>query len=401
MTAAELALSVWLGEAIPFGAEASQPDFAWGGRGRVRPVPELAVEAAFTQGPSGTECVVDGLAFVGQPIENVVLAPTLGLGARWEGTPELLLQAGFAIDMVLFPTLDLRADTRLNWSLSEGLGLVLSVGPQIHTLRSFDKDGDGISDRLDRCDTQPEDPDGFLDADGCPELDNDNDGVPDTEDACIANPEDRDGFLDTDGCPEPDNDGDGLVDDRDACINAAEDIDGNADLDGCPDPDNDGDGVPDVADACPNVAEDIDGFDDEDGCPDPDNDGDGVGDVFDQAPNEAENFNFFQDDDGQPETLPPLLQKVLGAQPRIRFAGNELSDAGEDRAELLAAALLQWPTLRVRLLVVGDDVEQAGKRAISLAAVLVGMGVEADRVAPDGREPTEAQPSGVYVELFP
>jgi outer membrane protein OmpA-like peptidoglycan-associated protein len=80
----------------------------------------------------------------------------------------------------------------------------------------------------------PEDHDGFEDADGCPE-DDDRDGVPDGADSCRREPEDRDGWQDEDGCPDPDNDGDGFLDPVDACPNEAEVINGIDDHDGCPD----------------------------------------------------------------------------------------------------------------------------------------------------------------------
>ena len=47
-----------------------------------------------------------------------------------------------------------------------------------------DSDGDGILDKDDRCPHEAEDPDGFQDEDGCPDLDNDHDGIPDADDAC-------------------------------------------------------------------------------------------------------------------------------------------------------------------------------------------------------------------------
>ncbi|HEX4416620.1 MAG TPA: OmpA family protein [Kofleriaceae bacterium] len=65
-----------------------------------------------------------------------------------------------------------------------------------------DTDGDGIIDRLDQCPNEPEDKDGFQDADGCPDLDNDNDDIPDPRDACPLVPETRNGFEDDDGCPD-------------------------------------------------------------------------------------------------------------------------------------------------------------------------------------------------------
>jgi outer membrane protein OmpA-like peptidoglycan-associated protein len=83
--------------------------------------------------------------------------------------------------------------------------------------------------------------------------DTDGDGIPDSKDQCLLEPEDKDGYLDDDGCPDPDNDADGIVDSMDRCPNEPEDFDGFKDDDGCPDPDNDGDGVADVDDFCPNT----------------------------------------------------------------------------------------------------------------------------------------------------
>jgi OOP family OmpA-OmpF porin len=83
--------------------------------------------------------------------------------------------------------------------------------------------------------------------------DTDGDGIDDSRDQCINEPEDKDGYLDDDGCPDTDNDGDGIVDANDKCPNDPEDLDGFQDDDGCPDPDNDGDGVLDVDDFCPNT----------------------------------------------------------------------------------------------------------------------------------------------------
>lgn len=84
------------------------------------------------------------------------------------------------------------------------------------------------------------------------EPDTDGDGLKDSVDSCVLEPEDKDGYLDEDGCPEIDNDLDGLLDAADSCPLEPEDPDGYQDADGCPDPDNDGDGVPDVKDQCPN-----------------------------------------------------------------------------------------------------------------------------------------------------
>lgn len=68
-----------------------------------------------------------------------------------------------------------------------------------------------------------------------PPADTDGDGLVDTEDRCPADPEDKDGFQDADGCADPDNDGDGIVDAKDKCPNEAEIINNIEDDDGCPD----------------------------------------------------------------------------------------------------------------------------------------------------------------------
>ncbi len=179
--------------------------------------------------------------------------------------------------------------------------LTASLGVSIALFGKHDSDGDGIEDSKDKCPNEPEDFDGFEDADGCPDPDNDHDGILDVNDKCPNVPEDLDGFQDDDGCPDPDNDHDGILDINDKCPNVPEDLDGFQDDDGCPDVDNDQDGILDVNDKCPNAPEDIDGFQDDDGCPDVDNDRDGILDKYDKCPNEPEDFDGFQDQDGCPD----------------------------------------------------------------------------------------------------
>jgi OOP family OmpA-OmpF porin len=89
--------------------------------------------------------------------------------------------------------------------------------------------------------------------------DSDGDGIADSRDMCVLDPEDQDGYLDDDGCPEPDNDLDALADAIDKCPNDPEDPDGFEDQDGCPEQDNDKDTVADVDDACPNEPGPADG----------------------------------------------------------------------------------------------------------------------------------------------
>ncbi len=157
-----------------------------------------------------------------------------------------------------------------------------SVGVRLHD-RERDVDADRLPDRIDVCPTEPEDRDGFMDQDGCPDLDDDGDGIPDAVDRAPREPEDFDGFEDEDGAPEPDNDRDGVLDGADRCPT----VSGPARNGGCPDLDSDGDGVADRLDRCPRHAEDRDGFEDEDGCPEIDNDRDGLLDAADACPREA------------------------------------------------------------------------------------------------------------------
>ena len=117
-----------------------------------------------------------------------------------------------------------------------------------------DRDGDGYPDTVDKCPDEPENWNGYLDEDGCPDdPDTDGDKIADSKDQCPLEPEDVDNYLDDDGCPELDNDADGIADTLDKCPLKAEDLDGFEDTDGCPDPDNDGDTVLDVDDFCPNT----------------------------------------------------------------------------------------------------------------------------------------------------
>ncbi|HEX4422958.1 MAG TPA: OmpA family protein [Kofleriaceae bacterium] len=129
-------------------------------------------------------------------------------------------------------------------TLGAGRGLVTSEGAN-PDLRAFigivfepnvgDRDGDGIKDDVDKCPDEPEDFDGFQDADGCPDPDNDGDGIKDVDDLCPNEPEDFDGFEDADGCPDPDNDHDHIPDKDDKCPNEPETYNGYQDADGCPD----------------------------------------------------------------------------------------------------------------------------------------------------------------------
>ena len=155
-----------------------------------------------------------------------------------------------------------------------------------------DSDGDGIPNKSDECPSEP----GLVEFKGCP--DSDGDGIPDKRDNC---PNDK-GSVELNGCP--DRDKDGIVDNKDDCpdeqglpqFKGCPDTDGDGvidKLDRCPNlpgstekfgcPDTDGDGISDNEDACPEQA----GIPENKGCPFKDTDGDGIKDKDDKCPNQA------------------------------------------------------------------------------------------------------------------
>nr|WP_236673441.1 Ig-like domain-containing protein [Comamonas sp. JC664] len=229
---------------------------------------------------------------VGAEVPFSVREVPLALAATLVGAVGLDQQNTEERPLELLAALKYRALSGFSAHVGAGPGLTRGYGtPGFRVLAGFsyspepsreprqaapvDTDGDGILDIDDQCPTEPEDKDGFQDADGCPDPDNDGDGIPDTADKCPNEPETVNGFEDEDGCPDVapppppvDTDGDGIMDPDDRCPNEPEDMDGFQDEDGCPDLDNDRDGIPDTEDKCPNEPETINGFQDEDGCPD-------------------------------------------------------------------------------------------------------------------------------------
>jgi len=233
-----------------------------------------------------------------------------------------------------------------------------------------------------------------------PPVDNDpdHDGIVGDADKCPTEPEDKDGFQDADGCPDPDNDNDGIPDTADKCPNEPEDKDGFQDADGCPDPDNDGDGIPDAVDKCPMEPEDKDGFQDEDGCPDPDNDGDGIPDVSDKCPNDPETKNGYQDADGCPDEIPAKLKQFTGVIQGINFKVSDAalqptSNATLDKA---VAVLKEFGDLKLEIQGHTDDqpLKAKGKyadnqalsqaRAESVKAYFVAKGINESRLIAKG-----------------
>lgn len=288
--------------------------YGWGQAG-FEPWPTRYPPAAVVDGPGGNDVTTLGAALEFRrgssamwleysrdrfPASAAVSAREqfsgVGAGLRWG------LLEGWAVDGSYLVSLARDDSTTAwypafpDWTMSVAISRQFGVGGR-------DRDGDGIVDRHDRCRDLAEDPDGFHDDDGCPDLDNDHDGILDEHDRAPNEAEDHDGYLDNDGAPDPDNDGDGVLDADDLCPNLPEDRDGVADEDGCPDEvrDRDRDGVPDDADRCPDLQEDLDGFGDRDGCPDADNDLDGIEDARDKCPDQPEDYNGTADDDGCPD----------------------------------------------------------------------------------------------------
>jgi outer membrane protein OmpA-like peptidoglycan-associated protein len=261
-----------------------------------------------------------------------------------------------------------------------------------------DRDGDGYKDDVDKCPDDPEDFDGFQDADGCPDPDNDNDGILDVNDRCPNNPENFNGVEDQDGCPEGtdgDRDGDGIPDSKDKCPDDPEDRDAFQDVDGCPDPDNDKDGIPDKKDQCPNDPEDKDSFEDMDGCPDPDNDHDQIPDVKDKCPNDPETYNGFQDEDGCPDKGNVviqdnnilILQKVL-----FKTASAEILPESNGILDAVATTVIHHPEFTL-IEVQGHADERASDeynlnltrdRAHAVVEALVTRGVPRDHLRSQG-----------------
>lgn len=217
------------------------------GSGRKGPsVPEKRVLTVRTQGPGAVVSEPNGI-YCGDTCAAtfnrgsvVTLAPRTGDSAVFTGWRGAC--TGHALCMV---TMDADRAVTATWTVRERPPVVMpgdaidagtvDPGGDNGVGAGGDRDGDGISDVRDGCPDEPEDLDGFEDADGCPDLDNDADGIADVDDLCPNASEDRDGFEEEDGCPDPDNDRDGILDFDDQCPFEPETMNGFDDQDGCPD----------------------------------------------------------------------------------------------------------------------------------------------------------------------
>lgn len=280
-----------------------------------------------------------------------------------------------------------------------------------------DKDGDKVSDKMDKCPTVP----GVWSFRGCP--DSDGDGIADSEDDCPMTPgdpkfngcpdTDKDGIPDKDdkcpkvaGLPEfngcPDTDGDGIQDSKDDCPKVA----GLPKFNGCPD--TDGDGIPDKDDKCPNKP----GPKEFNGCPD--SDADGIPDFIDQCPNkpgpkensgcpygDKDGDGVLDKDDKCPETAGPKdnhgcpkIDKKTQAVLQTAFNDLEFETAkaiirtkSYPSLNKLSDVLKQKSNWELQLSGYTDNVGNAHsnlllskRRAQAVKDYLVGQGISADRL---------------------
>ena len=277
--------------------------------------------------------------------------------------------------------------------LEHSLGFILNLG------EGKDSDGDGVSDRHDKC---PNTPAGVKvnEEDGCP-LDRDKDGVADYQDDCP----DVAGIAALKGCP--DKDGDGVADKEDRCPDVA----GLMNLGGCPDAD--ADGVADLDDKCPNTKAgykvdatgcpmDSDGdgvVNEEDDCPSvkglaflkgcPDGDGDGIADKDDKCPTVA----GIKANNGCPEIPKEIVTQITKIASKIFFetGSDKLKSVSKTQLDDLVDILKKYP--EAKLAVEGHtdntgnpekNVQLSQKRCESVKNYLVSKGIDANRLSATG-----------------
>ena len=130
---------------------------------------------------------------------------------------------------------DLGFTLGFEWFISSHWGL--DFGARYHYMFGNDKDNIGMSEDAmwgpTAVDANTALVDGFI---GLTyyfgSADSDKDGIKNKDDDCPDDPEDFDGYMDEDGCPDPDNDGDGVLDADDRCPNTPPGQ--GVDASGCP-----------------------------------------------------------------------------------------------------------------------------------------------------------------------
>ena len=292
-----------------------------------------------------------------------------GLGFRITESVGLFVQSTFnypntdQIDGIAYPDREELNDRFLQHSV----GLSFGLG------KATDTDGDGVSDKRDKC---PDTPAGVqVDKDGCP-LDGDGDGVADYLDQCPTEA----GTAALQGCP--DRDGDGVRDSEDECPDEA----GTVATRGCPDAD--GDGVADKNDTCPGTPAGT--RVDANGCPVVvDRDGDGVNDDVDRCPDvagTAENM-------GCPG-LDTADSTYMATVPKIEFEFNRavLKRSSYPTLDRISTMLGKYPHYNLRISGHADHIgsneynqELSVRRAESAKAYFTDQkGISSDRVITEG-----------------
>jgi len=252
--------------------------------------------------------------------------------------------------------------------------LTFSAGLRANMGKAKDADGDGVSDKKDKC---PGTPTGVkVDANGCP-IDTDGDGVADYQDKCP----DVKGLAALQGCPDADNDG--VADADDKCPNTPAGV--RVDASGCP-LDSDGDKVPDNLDKCPNTPSGVSV--DANGCP-LDRDNDGVPDFQDRCPDRAGPAS----NKGCPE-IPAEQKKILNeATKYINFDFNKstLKPSSFPRLQQMVQILNEYPDYSLSIAghtdSKGDDnynLKLSYERAASARAYMLSKGIPADRIEARG-----------------
>ncbi len=241
----------------------------------------------------------------------------------------------------------------------------------------FDADKDGVMDEADRCANTL--PSVQVDALGCP-LDTDKDGVADYLDKCTGTPLAT--RVDVNGCPL-DGDGDGVSDDLDKCPNTSANI--KVDASGCP-LDADGDAVADYLDKCPETPANVKV--DTDGCP-LDGDKDGVADYLDRCPAVAGTIA----NGGCPE---PKKEDIIRLQKIAKYINFEtgkdvLKISSHTTLDEVAKLMKDNPTYHLSIEGHTDNVgkedynmELSVLRSAAVRAYLLSKNVEQDRVVSTG-----------------
>jgi len=209
--------------------------------------------------------VIDGHAGLGRTGSLSRFMFDAGLGFEWSLTPSFGLGPTVRYAQLASSSSDGTADAKF-WSLAIAVTLRPAPSPPpreeppappppppVAKPVPKDSDKDGILDPDDKCPNEPAGahPDPSPARHGCPAPDSDKDGVTDDVDKC---PQEAQGpFPDPEkpGCPDGDDDHDGVYNREDQCRHEPAGLTPDPERKGCPAADRDHDTIPDATDACP------------------------------------------------------------------------------------------------------------------------------------------------------